>query len=61
MEIIGNKYKIISKIGQGSFVQIFKGQNIRTCEFVAIKMESIESDTKLLKRSEEHTSERQSH
>ena len=49
MEIIGNKYKIISKIGAGSFGQIFKGQNIRTSELVAIKMESIESDTKLLK------------
>ncbi len=47
--IIGNKYKIISKIGEGSFGQIFKGQNIRTSELVAIKMESIESDTKLLK------------
>jgi serine/threonine protein kinase len=49
MEIIGNKYKIISKIGEGSFGQIFKGQNIRTNELVAIKMESVESDTKLLK------------
>jgi serine/threonine protein kinase len=47
--IIGNKYKIISKIGEGSFGQIFKGQNIRTSELVAIKMESIEFDTKLLK------------
>jgi len=47
--IIGNKYKIINKIGEGSFGQIFKGQNIRTYELVAIKMESIESDTKLLK------------
>jgi len=47
--IIGNKYKIISKIGEGSFGQIFKGKNIRTSELVAIKMESIESDTKLLK------------
>ncbi len=48
-QIIGNKYKIISKIGEGSFGLIYKGQNIRTSELVAIKMESVVSDTKLLK------------
>ena len=47
--IIANKYKIINKIGEGSFGEIYKGQNIRTGEKVAIKMESIESNTKLLK------------
>lgn len=48
-QIIGNKYKLLEKIGEGSFGQIFKGQNIRTNEQVAIKMETIESNTKLLK------------
>lgn len=49
MELINNKYKIINKIGQGSFGCIYKGQNIRTKEYVAIKVETINSETKLLK------------
>jgi len=49
MEIINKKYKIINKIGEGSFGSIYKGQNIRTSEFVAIKVESIKNETKLLK------------
>lgn len=36
---IANKYEIIEKIGQGAFGSVFKGQNIRTKEFVAIKFE----------------------
>jgi serine/threonine protein kinase len=47
--IINNKYKIIEKIGEGSFGFIYKGQNIRTQEYVAIKVESIKSGMKLLK------------
>ena len=47
--IIANKYKIIEKIGEGCFGFIFKGENIRTFEKVAIKMESISCETKLLK------------
>ena len=39
MDIIGKKYKLLEKIGEGSFGLIFKGQNIRTGELVAIKME----------------------
>jgi len=49
MEIINNKYKIISKIGEGTFGTIFKGENINTSELVAIKVEPIEKNTKLLK------------
>ena len=49
MEIINKKYKIINKIGEGSFGSIYKGENIRTRENVAIKVESIKSETKLLK------------
>lgn len=47
--IINNKYKIIEQIGSGSFGSIYKGENIRTRENVAIKVESIKSETKLLK------------
>lgn len=49
MSIINNKYKIITKIGFGRFGSIYKGQNIRTNEYVAIKIEPIKHDLKLLK------------
>jgi serine/threonine protein kinase len=49
MEIINKKYILLEKIGSGSFGSIYKGQNIRTNEFVAIKVESIQDDFKLLK------------
>ena len=49
MEIINKKYKIINKIGEGSFGLIYKGQNIRTNEYVAIKIEPIKNELKLLK------------
>lgn len=50
MEVaINNKYLIIKKIGEGSFGTIYKGQNIRTKENVAIKVEPIRRGTKLLK------------
>jgi serine/threonine protein kinase len=49
MELINKKYKIINKIGEGSFGSIYKGENIRTREYVAIKVEPILSQTKLLK------------
>ena len=48
-EIINNKYKIISKIGEGTFGTIYKGENMNTSELVAIKVEPIEKNTKLLK------------
>ena len=46
---INNKYTILQKIGQGSFGSIYRGQNLRTKEYVAIKVEPIENKTKLLK------------
>ena len=49
MNLINKKYKIINKIGCGSFGSIYKGINIRTQEEVAIKIESIQSQLKLLK------------
>jgi len=48
--IIANKYKIIEKLNNGEFGTIFKAENIRTKETVAIKMESISVETKMLKR-----------
>lgn len=47
--IIGNKYKLIKKIGSGTFGTIFEGKNVRTNEKVAIKMELISDNVKLLK------------
>jgi len=49
MNLINNKYFLIQKIGSGSFGTIYKGQNIRTKEYVAIKVESIKDEIKLLK------------
>jgi serine/threonine protein kinase len=49
MNLINNKYKLIKKIGSGSFGTIFEGENIRTNEKVAIKVELISNELKLLK------------
>jgi casein kinase I family protein HRR25 len=49
MKIINKKYTLLEKIGEGSFGAIYRGQNIRTREYVAIKVESIGNNTKLLK------------
>ena len=38
--LINNKYKIIEHIGTGKFGKVYKGQNIRTKEYVAIKAAS---------------------
>ena len=43
--IIANKYKIIDRFGSGSFSQIYKGENIRTKELVAIKVEPLKNET----------------
>jgi serine/threonine protein kinase len=48
-KILANKYKLIKQIGRGSFGSIFEGFNIRTNEKVAIKIEPIMEDLKLLK------------
>ena len=50
MVLINNKYKILNKIGEGKFGIIYKAQNIRTNEFVAIKVEPIQQNTKMIKK-----------
>ena len=47
--IINNKYKITDKIAQGTFGSVFKGIHIRTGNKVAIKVESIERNLKMIK------------
>ena len=49
MSLIGNKYKLLEKIGEGAFGSIHKGENVRTKELVAVKVEPIKNNTKLLK------------
>jgi len=49
MNLVGNKYKLLEKIGEGAFGSIYKGENVRTKELVAVKVEPIENNTKLLK------------
>jgi serine/threonine protein kinase len=44
MEIINKKYFKLNKLGSGSFGSIFRGQNIRTKEYVAIKVEPIHNN-----------------
>ena len=48
-EIINRKYKILNKIGNGSFGTIYNGFNIRTNEGVAIKKDNINNELSLLK------------
>ena len=47
--MINNKYTLIHKIGEGSFGAIYKAQNCRTREEVAIKIEPIKLSANLLK------------
>jgi casein kinase I family protein HRR25 len=49
MELINKKYLLLEKLGSGCFGSIYKGQNVRTKEFVAIKVEPVELEIKLLK------------
>ncbi|MCJ7801852.1 MAG: casein kinase 1 family protein [Candidatus Marinimicrobia bacterium] len=48
-DLVNRKYRLLDKIGGGSFGAVYKGQHIRTHEFVAIKVEPIEGGIHLLK------------
>jgi serine/threonine protein kinase len=48
--IVGNKYKMMSKLGEGNFGAIFKGRNMRTGEDVAIKAEPLDGVASILKK-----------
>jgi len=47
--LVNNKYNVLKQIGEGNFGKIYKGQNIRTDELVAIKVEPIKNNYKMLK------------
>ena len=47
--LIANKYRILTKINEGSFGAVYKSVNIRTQEEVVLKLEPMKNDTKLLK------------
>ena len=38
---VGGKYKILKKIGSGSFGEIFEGVNLENNESIAIKLEKV--------------------
>ena len=52
MTLINNKYKIIKQLGEGCYGKVFMGENIRTKELVAIKIEPNNTDGALLLRNE---------
>lgn len=47
--MIANKYKLLAKLSQGSFGKVYKAENMRTGELVAIKIEPKSDDNKSLK------------
>ena len=47
--MISKKYKIINKISEGKFGEVFEGENIRSGEKVAIKFEYKHDNLKMLK------------
>jgi len=47
--MIANRYKILNKINSGEFGSIYSGEKVRTCDKVAIKMESLDKNNGLLK------------
>jgi serine/threonine protein kinase len=48
-QVYVNKYKLLSKIGEGMFGSVYKGSHKKTNKLVAIKCENINSPFKLLK------------
>jgi len=48
-QLIGNKYRILNKINEGSFGAVYKSINVRTRVIIILKLEPIRNETKLLK------------
>uniref|UniRef100_A0A6C0LAD7 non-specific serine/threonine protein kinase n=1 Tax=viral metagenome TaxID=1070528 RepID=A0A6C0LAD7_9ZZZZ len=48
-KVLGKKYKILDKIGNGKFGIVYRGMNMKSGESVAIKTEKKNSDIRLLK------------
>ena len=40
---VGGKFKLIKKCGSGAFGEIYQGQNVKTSDDVAIKLEPIKT------------------
>ena len=49
-KIILKKYKILKRIGKGSFGSVFLGKNIQKKDYVAIKLESKNQNDTILER-----------
>jgi serine/threonine protein kinase len=47
--MLANKYKLLAKLSQGSFGQVYKAENIRTGDLVAVKIEPKNGEQKSLK------------
>lgn len=45
--LIHNKYTVIEFIGNGKFGNVFKGRNIHTGEYIAVKVDTIINNTRL--------------
>jgi len=41
---VGNKFKLVKKLGSGAFGELYAGINIKTGEEVAVKLELISSE-----------------
>jgi len=48
-QVIGRKYKVLEMIGEGAFGVVVKGENVRTREEVAIKIENNNNKSFMLK------------
>ena len=47
--IVGNKYKLIKKIGSGNFGQVYQGKHVKKDQFVAIKLEKKDQELNTIK------------
>ena len=45
---VGGKFKIAKNLGEGSFGKLFSGNNLKTGDEVAIKLEKSDTDTPML-------------